>query len=221
MENRITLEGYVDRFWSRVDKKGPDDCWEWNRNILKNGYGQFWCGEPVLAHRFSYEAINGEGSARGMKVLHRCDNPPCCNPDHLFLGTSKDNMDDKHQKGRQRYIKGDECSWSKLTESDVKEIRELIAQGMVQRRIAEKYNVHPATICYINKNASWNHNGEIRKRGQPKGEECFQSKLNSGDVLKIKELISKGISQQRIANEFDISQTLVARIKSGRAWKHI
>lgn len=151
------ISKYINRFWSRVEKKGPDECWPWLRYRQRQGYGQFWCGFPITASRFAYEATHGEGSANGFMVRHTCDNPPCCNPNHLILGTSQNNMDDKHQRGRARYIKGDECSWSKLSEKDIVVIKELIKQGVVQRRIAEKFGVHPATICYVNRGGSWRH----------------------------------------------------------------
>ncbi len=212
---------YIDRFNIRINKKGPDDCWEWTRGHDKSGYGYFYIGEHILAHRFAYELDHGWGSADGNLVLHSCDNPPCCNPKHLFLGTHKDNAQDRDKKGRSQRTKGDECSWAKLTKDDILEIRKLLAEGVIQRRIAEKFKVSPATICYINKNATWNPNKEIRNRGRPKGEECPWTKLYEGEVIKIKELILKGFSQKRIADEFKVSQGTISKIRLGKAWRHI
>ena len=148
---------YIDRFWTKVDRKGADDCWPYLGHKGGGGYGHFYIGHPIMAHRFAYEAEHGEGSANGLKVLHKCDNPPCCNPSHLFLGTPLDNMNDKHAKGRERYIKGDECSWAKLTEADVREIRKLIAAKVEQKGIAKKYGVTPSLITYIKNGRAWAH----------------------------------------------------------------
>lgn len=86
------------RFWTKV--KIAKQCWEWTASTYKKGYGSFWLnGRNVRAHRFSYEMLIGPIPA-GMKVLHKCDNPKCVRPDHLFLGTINDNNKDKARKNR-------------------------------------------------------------------------------------------------------------------------
>ena len=90
------------RFWEKVDK--TDDCWVWISSKISSkpnrGYGRIWVnGKPELAHRISWEIANGP-IPKGMQVLHRCDNPSCVRPDHLFLGTQRDNMQDSIEKGR-------------------------------------------------------------------------------------------------------------------------
>lgn len=105
----VTLKGILARFWKYVDRKGDDDCWVWtgalNRasRISSGGYGAFGiCGCPVGAHVFSWTIFNGgREPKKGMCVCHSCDNPPCVNPKHLWLGTIQDNIDDKVAKGRQ------------------------------------------------------------------------------------------------------------------------
>jgi hypothetical protein len=91
----------VGRFWSKVDKSG--ECWVWTAKALcENGYGRFYVGKkPLRAHRYSWELANGP-ITDGLFVCHRCDNPPCVNPAHLFLGTHQDNMQDMVAKGRSR-----------------------------------------------------------------------------------------------------------------------
>lgn len=85
-------------FWSRVVK--TEKCWLWVGGCSENGYGAFyWQGKQTGAHRVSYELTHGS-IASELLVLHKCDNPPCVNPDHLFLGTHQDNMTDKVLKGR-------------------------------------------------------------------------------------------------------------------------
>ena len=91
------------RFWPKVDKAGPDDCWEWNASRQGTGaYGRIGVnGKVELAHRISYELMHGP-IPDGLFVMHRCDNPPCVNPAHLSLGTRRDNMEDSMDKNRRR-----------------------------------------------------------------------------------------------------------------------
>lgn len=81
----------MDDFWPRVDKRGPDECWPWLGNIGTTGYGVFFLHRrPLVASRVAYQLTNGVSLPPGKSIMvcHRCDNPPCCNPAHLFLGTA-------------------------------------------------------------------------------------------------------------------------------------
>ena len=90
----------MDRFWSKVDIKGDDECWEW-KNGKSQGYGIFrYDGRAQKSSRVAYILTHGP-IAKDLHVCHSCDNPPCCNPKHLWLGTNQDNISDKMEKNRQ------------------------------------------------------------------------------------------------------------------------
>src|SRR5262245_15962768 len=99
---------FVERFWSRVERKEKDECWFWKGKVHRTGYGEIRFGRKVYkAHRVAYALgrgelalSSGERGARGVIVLHTCDNRSCCNPDHLVLGTQADNMRDACEKAR-------------------------------------------------------------------------------------------------------------------------
>lgn len=166
--NSITLsEKEEKRFWSFVDIRDSDDCWEWQgaSNGTGNGcgHGRFCIrvieGKSLreYSHRISWMLKFGD-IPEGMSVLHKCDNPPCCNWKHLFLGTQKDNMQDASRKGRcvTPNLKGEEAYQAKLKEKDVLEIKRLLAEEKVsQSQIARNYNVSLQAIHLIKKGRNW------------------------------------------------------------------
>ena len=150
----------ADRFWRRVEKSDPDQCWPWVGEI-SNNYGVMRLygkrGPRLGAHRVSWILEHGP-ITDGLHVCHVCDNPPCVNPAHLFLGTPADNSADKWQKGRAfppPHRQGEDNHQAKLTASQVLTIRDLVAQGHVQRQVASFYGVSPSTVHLIVKGKKW------------------------------------------------------------------
>lgn len=142
------------RFWSKVDVCEPDDCWEWIAGRYKAGYGQFWLnGKGYIAHRVAYFIEHGKDPGE-MLVCHTCDNPPCCNPAHLWLGTNNDNTQDKIVKGRQDNTRGEKCHSAKLTKQNVREIR---ASDKSDDELAKWYGVHLWTVTRARLGLSWKH----------------------------------------------------------------
>ncbi len=161
---RVSAQG---RFWSKVDKRGPGECWPWLRFRTGAGYGHFSLnGRNVLAHRTAWLFANGEIPI-GLCVCHRCDNPACCNPVHLFLGTLAENVADMKAKRRARTSdrRGANNPRARLKQSDVDEIRSRHASGDVTaQELAAAYGVGLSHVYKIVSNKSW----AIAKRSTPK-----------------------------------------------------
>ena len=145
----------AERFWAKVDARGPDDCWPWKAGRLRQGYGVFSIqGKSLKAHRVAL-AFSGVVFPEHMLVCHHCDNPPCCNPAHLFVGTPLDNMRDKIAKGRHRGAHaGEGHHGARLTENDVRAIR---SSGKPHRELASQYGVAVGTIAHIIHRERWRH----------------------------------------------------------------
>ena len=149
------------RFFDKIHRiEQQESCWNWIARKNKQGYGQFrWKGKVELAHRVSMMIHNGL-IEDGKQVLHRCDNPSCVNPKHLFLGTNADNVKDKMKKGRHRCgpIRGEDRSDSKLNNLLIYEIRKDLEEGILsQIKIAKKFEVSPMTISFIKHRKLWKH----------------------------------------------------------------
>lgn len=145
------------RFWAKVRKAGTEECWVWGAYRNARGYGKFGIGSVVyLAHRVSWRLANGP-VPDGLCVCHHCDNPPCVNPAHLFLGSQSDNLQDMFRKSRARRALGERAPKAKLTESGVVRIRELRAGGRTLREIARLYGITEGTVRAAVTGRTWRH----------------------------------------------------------------
>jgi hypothetical protein len=145
----LTIE---ERFWAKVDKSG--ECWNWLGGKYKPGYGKFWYqGKMESAHRMAYQLAVGSID-NGMFVCHRCDNPGCVNPDHLFLGTNQDNVNDAI--GKDRHSRGTRNGRAKINAKDVLSIREMYAtNNWSQSALAKMYGVGQTEISNIVIGKTW------------------------------------------------------------------
>lgn len=147
----------AERFWRFVDKKGPEECWEWKGTRSKFGYGKIRLGgrgtSVLIASRVSYTIHFGEVPS-GMFVLHHCDNKPCVNPSHLFLGTLQDNADDYMAKGLYKPRKGIKHGMAKLTDDQVIAIRK---DTRLLREISQEYGISKASVSNIRLGKGWKH----------------------------------------------------------------
>lgn len=151
---------FFDRHRDKIAFAGPDHCWLWTAS-KRDGYGQVWVsGASRPAHRVSYESFNGEGSAAGLIIRHRCDTPACVNPAHLELGTHADNARDRDERGRQVTPTGEANGNAKLTTDEVVSIRSAYARGCVsQYALARRFGVDRTVIGRVVNRKLWAHVG--------------------------------------------------------------
>jgi len=145
------------RFWSKVDIKSIEECWPFKGHAFNHGYGAFkFNGIMSNSHRIAYFLAYGI-EPKKLCVLHKCDNPICQNPFHLFLGTKQDNVDDMISKNRDVTLQGENHGCAKLSEKDVIKIRKSLQNKEKGVHLAKKYNVSETTIYAIKKRLSWKH----------------------------------------------------------------
>jgi len=151
------MEFTEDVFWEMCDKSDGDDaCWPWKGVIDKDGCGRYkHRKKSIRANRSAYEFFYKEIIPSGAFACHKCDNPSCCNPRHIFIGTPKDNAVDRSVKGRGAPQHAGHNPYSKLKWDDVDFIRENYGRGWTQQSLAEKFNVTQPTVGRIIRNEAW------------------------------------------------------------------
>jgi hypothetical protein len=144
--------------WSKVDKRGDNECWPWIGWVGSGGYGRFQIdGKSYYAHRAIFDLVNPgiielnqPADRRGSGfILHKCDNPICCNPSHLRVGTQLENMKEAHERGRKTYKSGANHARALLTEEDVFWIRMHKKYGTTKKAISLLYDISVSTIKCI------------------------------------------------------------------------
>jgi hypothetical protein len=151
----------AERFWSHVAIGLPDECWEWQAARYKYGHGKTAISNhSIQAHRLAYELTYGT-IPDGLLICHKCNNPPCCNPQHLYAGTYTDNMQDSIKAGTAHYLPpmiGQQNPRAKLTNESVQLIRKLYAEGGIFiSYLAKRFNVSSTTIAKIVHSETWIH----------------------------------------------------------------
>ena len=202
------------RFEDRIGSR--EECWVWTGSMLKSGYGRMrFNGPSRRAHRISYELYRSR-IPEGLNVLHTCDNPTCVNPEHLFLGTDVDNNKDRDTKGRTAHQKGEASGASKLTEQDIRAIKQDTRRHLV---VAREYGVVPSLIGMIRRGLRWSHvDGPVWPTIPPRGEACHCAKLTEQDIRSIR---ADTRVQRVIATAYGVTPSLISMIRNRRIWKHV
>jgi len=148
----------LSRFWSKVGRRGPDECWPWLGSRQASGHGQFVASviphRLTPAHKFMWQLTHGP-IGDGLVVCHRCDHGWCVNPTHLFVGTQADNLRDCREKDR--HSRGERHYNAKLTDDNVTEMRRLASVGVAQVEIARRFNTDQSHVSNIMRGKKWRH----------------------------------------------------------------
>lgn len=206
------------RFWSKIEVKSLTECWNWTGYKTDQGYGRQFCivnDQPVIrgAHRLSY-LYHHLAIPKSLWVLHRCHNPPCQNPMHLYLGTHEDNMRDMVQAGRSNAPKcfGSQQGNAKLNEDDVESIRLLYAWARYSiTDLASRFKVSNSTIQRIIRNESWTHVRSIEVLYDRN-----RKRLSKFAADNIRALRSTGVPVKRIASQYNVSADTIRRVLGGK-----
>lgn len=221
----------AERFWSHVDIRTANECWPWTAGVndARDGYGRFWIKRiEYRTNRMAYWLHYGVDPGKD-DACHKCDNPPCCNPAHLFKGTRAINLADMKAKGRAS--KGEHRGAAKLTDNKVAEIRrQYYVDGLTQSAIAKQFDVSPSNVEHIVNFKVWKHvhcNHPIdqlppSRFRKARGEKNHMTKLTQPIVLTIRSLYATGLySHLKIAGRLGISEATVQRVVKRTTWTHV
>ena len=219
-----------ERFWEKVAIQRAEDCWLWMANKNNKGYGMFGLGSAVLgkglAHRTSYELAFGK-IPKGSWVLHRCDNPACVNPRHLFLGTPKDNVADMDAKGRRVLsgFKGEQIGTSKFTAAEITAMRQAYVAGEKAAHIADRFGMKRSAISDVLGGRSWKHIlGIDGCPGLAELKEAAAKATRSASILTIEQVaeirkaLRAGETCPSIGKRYGVCAQAIHDIKTGRNW---
>ncbi len=213
------------RFWSYVNRRGATECWLWTRGVNRLGYGAFRVGKRKSpAHRFAWIVTHGNVPADTF-VCHHCDNPPCCNPAHLFLGTPADNMLDKQRKGRAPA--GERGGNAKLSDAQVDALRaDYYAGGQSQRALALKYGISRTHVDHIlvgKSRATRGHKHTPLPAGTNiRGGLNPKAKLTEQDVRTVRALYAAGkATQPELGQRYGVSHSTIGLIVRRKSWRSV
>lgn len=234
----------VRRFHELVEARSPDECWPWKASTFSGGYGQWKRGRRTLkSHRVAY-FLHYHEDPGDQVVCHTCDNPVCCNPRHLFLGTIGDNVRDCAAKGRLPKFFGDDHwthrkpelvrrgethEWAKLTAAEVVSIRAAyLAGGVTHRELAERYSVNREAISNAIRGDNWAHlpidraatvaAGRLSRRATQR---LHKAKLTIDQVRVIRRTpAGRGVAK-RYAEQFGVTVEAVYAVLRGDTWKDV
>jgi len=225
----------INRFWNKIifPNNLNVDCWIYNSALDKDNYGVFWINnQNIRAHKFSYIIHNDfKEIDYNLKICHKCDNPQCVNPKHLFVGTSKDNSQDMVNKNRQAHNVGSINGMSILSELDVIQIITDIYNHKHKtiNDVCAIYNVSYLTINDILHGKTWNHItnqlivplSDIKNILIDKSENRNTAKLNKNDVYNIRLALKNGISAKELSIKYNLHITTITAIEKNKTWKSV
>lgn len=206
-----------DRFWTKVKKGSPLECWEWQANKNNKGYGMFSLGSLLgkkLAHRLSYADAKGP-IPPGTVIRHTCDNPACVNPEHLVAGTQKQNMEDAAWRER--------LANTRLTTEQVISLLKDYVAGVPRKELCRRYGIKERSLSSYTDGKAWTHlHG---KNGCPTLDELRAAKrltnVTEQDARAVWKLHFDGLSVSEISSRTGLSRHSVDGLVFGKTWRHL
>lgn len=221
------IADFFERYFDRISPEPNSGCHLWTGSALPSGYGTLtFEGGSYYAHRCAYECEHGEGSADGLVIRHRCDNPPCVNPDHLLGGTHADNAQDAIRRGRLRPRMGSQHPCAKLDEATVGAMRERAKTTHIEEVVREFGASHGSGAAAI-RGDTWRHvpllDAPTAKWLVPTryAEKSPRAKFTNREVIEIRARLDAGESGAAIAREFGVCKATISSIKVRRYWSTI
>lgn len=224
LTDRIDIGKDIQRFWRKIDKREEDDCWIWKGAISNNRYGHMnYDGKDEYSHRLCYMISYGE-IPENMEVCHNCNNPLCCNPRHLCIGTHQDNM--RYMVDTGRSTKGEKHPNHLLTEEEIDQIRDKYSKSkdkIKQSDLAMMYEVSTHAISDVICNKTWKDDNYVRtvsyEHQQRLGDINGSSKLTWEKVRQIRQKHKNRIRSDYLAKEFNVSNGCISLIINNKTWK--
>jgi DNA invertase Pin-like site-specific DNA recombinase len=212
------------RFWPKVNipKDDPDACWEWAGSTPEPGYGRIWInGRYDGAHRAAWMIHHKREIPAGMQICHHCDNPRCVRPDHLFLGTVRDNSLDMMRKGRKPIFVGEETSNNKLTDEDVLELRRRYSNGETSTALANEFGVEGSCVTAAISGKHWGHLPGAVSVGHARGERSAKAKMTEANVIEYRRRYAAGELPKIMATEAGVCHRVMLNALIGKTWKYL
>ncbi len=218
----VLTEAHREQFWSCVAVGKKRECWPF-RGVNAKGYGQFYPkgrrkDGPYQAHRVAYY-FSKQIDPKMLEACHTCDNPPCCNPSHLFLGTRKDNMEDCAAKDRNMH--GDRHYGSRVTSTTVRKIRREHKSGVSAKVLAKRYKLGNNTVHCMLSHKTWVRAGGYKQKlflGY--GEKHSKAKLTEKQVRSIR-LQPCSVSHAALGRKYGVTLQNIRHIRLGLSWRHV
>jgi predicted DNA-binding protein YlxM (UPF0122 family) len=222
-----TFDPAEERFERQYKVDDESGCWVWTGATEGGGYGTIGVnGGSMGAHRYSYKLHNGE-IPEGAFICHKCHNPPCVNPDHLYAGDAKTNAQDAIDNGDWPELYGEEQGHASLTNAEAESLRNEYAAGATVAELSDDYDVSAGSVSRIINGKSYPNAGgpiatDTYERMAKRGEDVENSKFTETDVREIRRTYAEeDVTMAELGDRYDTSSSAICDIVNRNTWQHV